>query len=153
MTLRFGGTAVLTASVAALLATVSFAAAEVIEVQMLNFDPDDPTKVMVYKPEIVRAQPGDTIRFVSVDAFHNAASIEGMIPAGAEAFESPLSENYEYTVTEEGTYGFLCVPHQAIGMAGLILVGDYTVNLDDAKAVQHQGLVQQKFDTLFAEIE
>lgn len=153
MTPKIDFVAAVMLSVAALFASVSVAAAETIEVKMLNFDPNDPSKVMVYSPEIVRAQPGDTIRFVSVDAFHNSASIDGMLPDGAESWQSPLSENYEYTVTEEGTYGFICEPHSSLGMAGLILVGDHTVNLEAAKAVQHQGLVQQKFDTLFATIE
>lgn len=140
-------------SLATVMAGTASAAAETIEVQMLNFDPEDPSKVMVYQPEIVRAQPGDTIRWVSVDDFHNAASIPGMIPEGAEPWESPLSEDFEYTVTEEGTYGYLCTPHSAVGMVGLILVGDNTVNLEEAKAVEHQGLVKEKFDALFAEID
>ncbi|MEM9224101.1 MAG: pseudoazurin [Pseudomonadota bacterium] len=131
----------------------SLAAAEVIEVKMLNFNPDDPSQVMVFEPQVVRANPGDTIRFVSVDAFHNSKSIEGMIPDGAEAWESPISENFEVVVNEEGTYGYLCVPHQLMGMAGLILVGDYTKNLDAVKALQHDGMLQLRFDALFAELQ
>ncbi|MEM6761896.1 MAG: pseudoazurin [Pseudomonadota bacterium] len=154
MTLRMELTAAAAISIMALVAAVPSAiAGETIEVQILNFDPDDPSKVMVYKPEIVRANVGDTIKFVSVDAFHNAQSIPGMLPEGAEPFESPLSQDYEYVVTQEGTYGFLCLPHSVMGMAGLILVGDHTVNLEDAKAVTHSGAIQTKFDTLFAEIE
>lgn len=153
MSIRTDFIAALALSIFALLASVTLADADVIEIQMLNFDPENPSQVMVYKPEIVRAQPGDTIRWVSVDAFHNAASIPGMIPEGAEPWESPLSEDFEYVVTEEGTYGYLCTPHSAVGMVGLILVGDYTVNLEAAKAVEHQGLVKEKFDALFAEIE
>lgn len=154
MTFRMELTAAAALSIMAMVAAVPSAiAGETIEVQMLNFDPDDPTKVMVYKPEIVRANVGDTIKFVSTDAFHNAQSIPGMLPEGAEPFESPLSEDFEYVVTKEGVYGFLCLPHSVMGMAGLILVGDYTANLEDAKAVTHSGMIQTKFDTLFAEIE
>ncbi|MEM8852353.1 MAG: pseudoazurin [Pseudomonadota bacterium] len=146
-------TAAFLLSVATLFAAASPAIAETIEVQMLNYDRDDPSRVMVFKPEIVRAQPGDTIRWVSVDQFHNTASIAQMLPEGAAPWNSTMSEDFEYTVTQEGTYGYLCTPHSAMGMAGLILVGDHTVNLDAAKAVEHQGLMKDKFDTLFAEIE
>jgi len=130
------------------------AAGETVEVEMLNFDPEDPSRVMVYKPEIIRIEPGDTVRWVSVDDFHNTASIEGMIPEGAEPWESPLSEDFEVTFEQKGTYGYICTPHGAVGMVGLVLVGDHTVNLEAAKSAEHTlQPVADKFDDLFAEIE
>jgi pseudoazurin len=143
----------LPAALALSVAAATGAAAETVEVEMLNFDREDPSRVMVYKPEIIRIEPGDTVRWVSVDDFHNTASIEGMIPDGAEPWQSPLSEDYEVTFEVEGTYGYICEPHGAIGMVGLVLVGDHTSNLDAAKAVEHIDPVQNKFDDLFADIE
>lgn len=125
--------------------------AETFTIEMLNFHRDDPSKVMVFDPEVLRIQPGDTVIFKSVDQFHNTKSIDGMIPEGATPWESELSADFEITFTEEGTYGFICTPHGAIGMVGLILVGDHTKNLDAAKAVEHaMSPVQDKFNTLFA---
>ncbi|MEM6847822.1 MAG: plastocyanin/azurin family copper-binding protein, partial [Pseudomonadota bacterium] len=142
---------------AALLTAVSFAGAakaETVVIEMLNINPANPGTVMVYNPGVTRANVGDTIVFKSVDPAHNAVSIEGMIPAGAEPFNSPISQDFEYVVTEEGTYGFYCVPHSGLGMAGLILVGDHTVNLEEAKAVRHSSpLLGQRFQALFAEVE
>lgn len=134
-------------------AVAAASAGERVEVRMLNYDRDDPNRVMVYEPEIVRIEPGDTVVWVSVDAMHNAQSIDGMIPEGADSWASPLSEDFEMTFEVEGTYGYLCEPHQMLGMVGLVLVGDHTKNLEAAKAVEHAGPVQDKFDALFARIE
>lgn len=135
------------------LLAASAAAGERVEVKMLNYDRDDPSRVMVYEPEIVRIAPGDTVVWVSVDELHNSQSVDGMIPDGAEPWASPLSEDFEMTFDVEGTYGYICQPHQMLGMAGLVLVGDHTKNLEAAKAVEHQGPLADKFDELFAAIE
>lgn len=152
-TTRTAWHAALPLALAVSFAATASAAAETVEVEMLNFDRNDPSRVMIYEPEIIRIQPGDTVRWVSVDAFHNTASIEGMIPEGAEPWQSPLSEDFEVTFEVEGTYGYICEPHGAIGMVGLVLVGDHTANLEAAKAVEHIEPVRNKFDTLFAEID
>ena len=61
-------------------AVAAASAGERVEVRMLNYDRDDPNRVMVYEPEIVRIEPGDTVVWISVDAMLNAKSIDGMIP-------------------------------------------------------------------------
>lgn len=140
--------------IAAVLSFTGVANAETHIIEMLNYDREDPTKVMVFKPEVIRIAPGDTVRWVSTDDFHNAASIDGMIPDGAQSWESPLSEDFEMTFDVEGTYGFACTPHSAIGMVGLVLVGDHTTNIDAAKAVAHPfPAVAQKFESFFETIE
>ncbi len=107
------------------------------EVKMLNFDPDDRSKMMVYRPAVIQIEPGDTVRFVSEDPGHNAVSHEDMMPEGAESFQTPLSQDAEVTFEVPGTYGYYCQPHRAVGMWGLVLVGDFTSNLEQVKqAVQ-----------------
>ncbi len=135
------------------LLAASAAAGERVEVKMLNYDRDDPSRVMVYEPEIVRIEPGDTVVWVSVDDLHNTQSVDGMIPDGAEPWASPLSEDFEMTFEVEGTYGYICQPHQMLGMAGLVLVGDHTKNLEAARAAAQRGPLADKFDDLFAAIE
>ncbi len=100
------------------------ASAETIEVQMLNKSGSD---LMVFEPAFVHAAPGDTIRFVPTDKGHNAESIEGMIPAGAEPFSGKSGKEIEVTLSVDGLYAVRCKPHYAMGMVMLIAVGDARV--------------------------
>src|SRR3546814_4607688 len=89
------------ASVAALgaaVATTGTASAAEIEVKMLN---KGAAGMMVFEPAFVKAEPGDTVRFVAVDKGHNAESIAGMLPEGAEPFAGKF--NQEITRSEEHT--------------------------------------------------
>lgn len=118
------------------------------EVQMLN---KGEKGAMVFVPDLVKAAPGDTIRFVPTHRSHNAETIKGMIPQGAAEFKSKINEEFTVTLTEEGVYGIKCAPHYGMGMVALILVGD-PVNLDAAKAVSHPGKAKKVFADLFAEL-
>ena len=114
------------------------------EVLMLN---KGDKGAMVFQPDFIEAQPGDTIRFVPTDKSHNAESIKGMMPTGAEGFTSKVNEEVVYTVTEEGVYGVKCTPHYGMGMVMLISVGE-PVNLEEAKAVKHPGKAKGLFKEL-----
>jgi pseudoazurin len=81
---------------------------------------------MVFEPAALRVVPGDTVVFRATDKGHNAESIEGMIPSGAEPFRGRINEEIEVTFSEEGLYGIMCKPHYAMGMVMLISVGDAT---------------------------
>ena len=102
------------------------------EVQMLNKHPEENER-MVFYPDIIEAQPGDTIRFVSVDPAHNSVTYDDMIPEGAEGWKSRMSKDAEVVVETDGAYGYYCQPHKALGMVGLILVGDASVNYASLK--------------------
>lgn len=110
---------------ALLLATLltTTAQAEVFEVKMLNRGAEG---AMVYEPDHLRIAPGDTVRFLPTQAGHNAASIPGLLPAGAEAFKSKLNQPFEYTFSQPGLYGIQCIPHLAMGMVMLVQVGEPT---------------------------
>ncbi|MNM07924.1 Pseudoazurin precursor [compost metagenome] len=95
--------------------------AEVHEVKMLNRGAEG---AMVYAPDHLRIAPGDTVRFVPTMSGHNAATVAGLLPAGAEVFKSTLSQPYEHTFSVPGVYGIQCIPHLAMGMVMLIQVGD-----------------------------
>ena len=114
-------------ALAAALALVGGAAvAETIEVHMLNRGEQG---AMVFEPAFVQAQPGDVIHFVPTDPGHNVASIDEMLPEGAEPFAGDIGKEFDLTVTAEGLYGIKCVPHAGMGMVGLIQVGAAS-NLD-----------------------
>lgn len=122
----------------------------VIEIQMLTRDPEG-SGLQVFKPRLITAQVGDTIRFVPTDPTHQSSSIEGMIPDGARGWEGAINEPVEYVVPTPGIYGYKCVPHYAAGMVGLIIVeGEgMTDNLAAARETSHPGLAGSKFEEIF----
>lgn len=124
------------------------ASAAEIEVHMLN---KGAKGAMVFEPDFIQAAPGDTIRFVPVDKGHNAETIKGMIPQGAEPFKSKFNEELTVTVTAEGVYGVKCAPHYAMGMVALISVGA-PVNLEEAKGVKQTGKAKAAFEALFGQV-
>lgn len=139
------------AALAALLAvgTVAPAAAAEHVVRMLNIDPADPDRQMVFDPPLLMIAPGDTVRFLATDKGHNSASKRGMIPGGAEPWNGAIDEEITVTFTVEGTYGYVCLPHLEMGMVGLILVGDHTANLEAARKVRQIGGARGAFRALF----
>lgn len=116
--------------------------AETHEVQMYNRSDNGP---MIYEPSFLRVAPGDTVRFVPTQPSHNAATIDGMIPAGAEPFKSKINEDFSVELVVPGIYGIKCSPHFAMGMVMLIQVGEAApVTLPDdlpAKARERFGTI------------
>lgn len=90
-----------------------------------------------YSPLVVKINPGDTVVWRNMST-HNTESLEGLIPEGAEMWNSPMSENYRRTFTVEGIYIYKCTPHFGAGMGGAIIVGD-PVNLEQIKAADAPG--------------
>ncbi len=124
------------------------------KIAMLNRHPEAGN--MVFYPQIITANAGDTIRFVAEARGHNTQSIDGMLPEGAEDWRGRINEELELTLDVPGFYGYLCLPHAAMGMAGIIVVeGDGKMdNYEAAKAVEHrQRRLGQKFAELFEQIE
>ena len=124
--------------------TTSEDSGEDYEVQMLNQGADG---VMVFEPSVLHVQPGDSVTFKATDLGHNAASIEGMIPAGAESWDSGMSQDVTVTFGEEGTYVYQCTPHLMMAMVGVIIVGDSNVNLSvikDAAAEKKTSFVMEQ---------
>ena len=97
------------------------ALAETHEVQMFNRSDNGP---MIYEPSFLKIAPGDTVHFIPAQPSHNAATIDGMIPEGAEPFKSKINEDFSVTLTVPGSYGIKCSPHFAMGMVMLIEVGE-----------------------------
>ena len=119
---------------------------------MLNAACGDAQQTNVFEPPILFAQPGDTVTFLPTDAGHNTASKRGMIPDGAEPWNSSLDVAHTIELTVPGIYGYICVPHYEMGMVGLIVVGD-AVNYESARRVRHPGKARQVFRDLLAEVE
>ena len=91
--------------------------------------------VMVFEPSVLHIEVGDSVTFKATDAGHNSASIEGMIPSGAPAWNGSMSEDITITFAEEGTYVYQCTPHLMMAMVGVIAVGDLSKNFDEVANV------------------
>ncbi|WP_449284724.1 pseudoazurin [Marinobacter sp. PE14] len=117
-----------TVAAAALSMISGFAMAAEHVVEMKNSGADG---AMVFEPGFVKAEPGDTVKFVLVDPAHNSVSVE--VPEGAEGWQGAMNQGVTVTLSEEGVYVYKCTPHAALNMAGVIQVGE-AVNYDAAKA-------------------
>lgn len=120
------------------------------EVKMLNVGSDG--ERMVFEPAYLKVEPGDTVTFLPTDKSHNAESILGMMPEGAEAFKGRINQEISVTFDESGVYGIKCLPHYALGMVALIEVGDDLPNLDDAMEVQNPGQAAARMAVLFEQV-
>lgn len=104
---------------AVLLAAGQAAAAEH-TIKMLNRGADG---FMVFEPAVVKAKPGDTIRFVPTDLSHNAEMVAGMVPDGVPLAKGPMNKELVVKLTKSGVYAFKCSPHFGMGMVALVQVG------------------------------
>jgi pseudoazurin len=142
----------LSATIVAVMITVAGTAfGGEVEIKMLN---KGEKGAMVFEPDFVRIHPGDTIEFEPIDKGHNAETIKGMIPAGAEPFKSKINAEFSVTLTEDGVYGIRCTPHYGVGMVALIVVG-IPDNVEEAKAVAVKTPAKSRkvFDELFMQID
>lgn len=121
------------------------------EIRMLG---EGPEAGMVFEPAFVQAAPGDAIRFVAVDGYHNAETIRGMFPDGAEAFKGDIGKDLAVTLTEEGVYLVKCKSHYAVGMVALVVVGERPEREELARAVAgpHPAKAKAAFAAILASI-
>lgn len=120
------------------------------EVHMLN---KGQAGTMVFEPAFVKAEPGDTIRFIPTDKSHNVEAIKEILPEGVEVFKSKINEEYTLAVTEAGLYGVKCTPHFAMGMVALIQVGDAPANLEAAKTAKMSKKARERMDAEIAQVK
>ena len=140
----------LAAGVVAVIAIASPAAAADHVVKMLN---QGKAGMMVFEPALVKIAPGDTVTFQPIDKIHNAESIPGMIPGGAEAFKSKMGQPLTVKLSKPGVYGYKCLPHYGMGMVGVIIVGNASANFAAAQAVSHPGRAKQVMGNLLSQTQ
>lgn len=107
---------------------------------------------MVFEPALVQVQPGDTVTFLSTDRGHNAETIPGMLPEGAEPFKGKLGDDITVTFDVPGVYGIKCLPHLGMGMIALVVVGDDLSNLEEARGVSVPPKAKERFEDIYAEL-
>ena len=119
------------------------------EVHMLNKGSNGQT--MVFEPAMLKIAPGDTVKFAPVDKGHNAEVIAKLLPDGGTPFKGGIGQEIAVTFDVPGAYAYKCLPHFAMGMVGLIVVGDAPANIDDIKTAKLPGQARAAVDALIAE--
>lgn len=110
------------------LASTTLVHAEEHKVKMLNSGEDG---TMVFEPGYLSVEPGDTVTFMPVDPAHNTNAV--LTPDGGQNWEGDINEKVSVTLNKEGVFVYQCNPHLALGMVGVIQVGEAT-NMDAAKS-------------------
>ena len=109
---------------------VSFISAENFDIKMVNANASG--QVMIFDPPFIKANIGDTVTFLPTDMLHNSQSVPGLIPSSASSWNGAMNEKITIELNTEGVYVYQCTPHIALGMIGVIQVGEAT-NLDNIK--------------------
>ena len=121
--------------------------AKTLEIEMLNkLDKEK----MVYSIKVAKINIDDKIIWKSVDKGHNVEFV--VMPEGVKKFKSKISKDTEYTFRIPGIYLYLCTPHKAMGMIGLVVVDDNKENLDDIKKFKLPGKSKKILKKLLDEI-
>ncbi|HEX2841226.1 pseudoazurin [Hyphomicrobium sp.] len=124
------------------------ASAEEHVVKMLNNNGKG--KFMLFEPEFIKVNVGDTVKFVPTNKGHNAEMIPGLWPEGAAEFKGDLNEEAVLTIDKPGIYGIKCLPHYPMGMIGMVVAGEPTnkSQLDSYKPV---ATAEKRYEALKAQ--
>jgi pseudoazurin len=120
-----------------------------VDVQLLN---KGAAGLMVFEPDLVKINVGDTVTFKPTDKGHDVQSMDGLIPAGATPFKGNTSQPLTETFTVPGVYAVKCTPHYGLGMVAVVVVGNDLSNLPTIKASRNPKLPQARFDAIFAQL-
>jgi len=92
------------------------------------------TNQMEYTPDTVRVQVGETVRWENSSAVMHTVTADPeeafkdesvKLPEGASTFNSgnmSPDQTFEHTFEVAGTYRYFCIPHEAVGMVGTVIV-------------------------------
>ncbi len=119
---------ILKITVTCLLLFASLLSAKEYEVKMLTADSHGNT--MIFEPAFIKIAQGDTINFVPSDPSHNAQSFS--TSSDKLTFSTTMGQPVSVTFSEEGLVLYKCLPHFALGMVGVVQVGDFN---DKTKAI------------------
>jgi len=121
------------------------------KVRMLNKKED---QSMLFEPAFLKIKLGDTVQFVSTDPQHNSQSV--FIPKGAKKWKSPFGKTQSVQFTKEGVYIYECEAHTAMGMIGVIQVGQAKnlnqINSDLKKYKKKVIMNQTRLDELIKKV-
>ena len=77
-----------------------------------------------FTPETITLKEGDSVRFFweeeAWEPAHNAVEENGLFDSGEPARD--VNYTYTFQIGENGTYQYVCEPHEDVGMVGTIIV-------------------------------
>ena len=120
---------------------------DTLEIDMLN---KLGKEKMVYSIKVAKVNLNDKIIWKSKTKGHNVEFI-GM-PKGVKKFKSKINKDVEYDFKVPGIYLYQCTPHKAMGMIGLVIVGNDKSNLEQIKKVKLRGKSKKVFKELLKEL-
>ena len=92
-----------------------------------------------FSPETITLQEGDTVRFFWSGELlaHNAVERNGLFDSG----DTSRNVDYSYTfnIGENGTYEYVCEPHEELGMIGTIIVEPIPADEQDPEEEPDEG--------------
>ena len=118
-----------------------------IEIDMLN---KLGKEKMVYSIKVAKIDLNDKIIWKHISKGHNVEFI-GM-PKGVKKFKTKINKKAEYEFKKPGIYLYQCTPHKAMGMIGIVVVGDDKSNLEKIKKVKLYGKSKKIFKKLLKEL-
>ena len=125
----------------------SFANAKTVEIEMLN---KLGKEKMLYSVKVAKIDVNQKIIWRSKTKGHNVEFI-GM-PEGVKKFKSKINKDVEYEFKIPGVYLYQCTPHKAMGMIGIVIVGNDKSNLEKIKKVKLRGKSKKVFKKLLKEL-
>ena len=125
----------------------SFSYAKTVEIEMLN---KLGKERMLYSVNIAKINLNDKIVWKSSSKGHNVEFVE--TPKGVKKFKSKINKDATYEFKIPGVYLYQCTPHKAMGMIGIVVVGDDKSNLDKIKKVKMRGKSKKILKELLKEL-
>jgi len=117
------------------------------EIEMLN---KLGKEKMLFSKKVIKIDINDEVLWKSVDKGHNVEFI-GM-PDGALKYKSKHSKDTVYKFSKAGIYLYQCTPHKAMGMIGIVVVGNDKNNLEKIKNVKVYGKSKKLLKSLLADL-
>ncbi len=117
------------------------------EIEMLN---KLEKEKMLFSKKVIKIDINDEVLWKSVDKGHNVEFI-GM-PDGALKYKSKHSKDAVYKFSKAGIYLYQCTPHKAMGMIGIVVVGNDKNNLEKIKKVKVYGKSKKLLKSLLADL-
>ena len=105
---------------------------------------------MVFSKKVISVDVNDDVLWKSVNKGHNVEFI-GM-PEGVKKYKSKLSKDATYKFEKPGIYLYQCTPHKAMGMIGIVVVGNDKSNLETIKKIKVRGKSKKLLKSLLANL-
>lgn len=121
--------------------------------QVFDIETTDFDAMYQFIPDYVEIEVGEKVRFEGSVGSHTAHSIKGMLPEGVKPITIAYSDISEVTFDKPGVYGIKCKVHHRYGMVALIVVGDPSGNIVQAREAAKKRVSRRAQDKMQAMLD